>query len=216
MIWRGIVMGLLVLNLLLLAARMLAPPPTPEVREMPPLPAAPSLDRVEEVAGELTGPGEDRCYAIGPMATELQRRRAEDRMRPFATAMRSRETTTDRDRGWWVYLPSEGSRQQALAMARRLAGQGVDDYYVVTSGEMENTISLGLYEDQDNARSRQARIRGQGFDARMSVRRESAPQYWLDYRLPDGERSPWRFILRASPGAHHFEIPCFGDDEATE
>ncbi len=48
-----------------------------------------------------------------------------------------------------------------------------------------------------------------GFDAQLAVRREDTPQFWLDYRIDPGERSPWRFILRSSPGARHFAIPCF-------
>ncbi len=206
--WRILVVGLLAANILLTSARILAPAPVPEVRDLPPLPDAPRLLQVEEVSLTPGLPGQDQCFTIGPLSTVLQKRRAEDRLRPFVDGMRARETIADRDRGWWVYLPAVASRQDALTQARRLAEQGVEDYYVVTSGDMENTVSLGLYEDQANARQRQARIRSMGFDAQMSVRRESVPRFWVDYVLPDGERSPWRFILRASPGASHFPIPC--------
>jgi len=52
-------------------------------------------------------------------------------------------------------------------------------------------------------------IRRLGFDAQLSIRREEIPQFWIDYEMDPGTRSPWRFILRASPGARNFEIPCF-------
>jgi hypothetical protein len=50
-----------------------------------------------------------------------------------------------------------------------------------------------------------------GFDAQLEVRRETVPQFWIDYRISPEERSPWRFIVRASPGAQHREIPCWDE-----
>lgn len=211
MVWRGVAITLVALNLILLALRGLAPPVAVEqARDIPPLPEdVPGIDLVSELPAAVAPAGTDLCYTIGPLSSLLQQERAADRLRPFAKSVRVRRTEADRDRGWWVYLPPMTERQDALDMARRLAEAGVEDYYVVTSGDMENTLSLGLYEHQENARRRQARIRSLGFDAQMSVRREEAPQFWVDYRIAPDERSPWRFILRASPGAQHFEIPCF-------
>lgn len=203
-----IAIALLVLNLLLVAARLLAPPAADD-QDVPPLPDAPSIRLVDEVVPVGSQTIEDRCYAIGPLGSELQQQRAVDRLRPFVVSLRRRETAADIDRGWWVYLPPERSRQDALGTSRRLADAGVEDYYVVTSGEMENTVSLGLYESHENARVRQSRIRAIGFDAQLAVRREEAPRFWVDYRLGIEETAPWRPILRASPGALHFEIPCF-------
>lgn len=211
MVWRGVAIALVVLNLVLLALAMLAP--SVDVRpdrDIPPVPEdVPGIELVSDLPAATADSGTDQCFTIGPLGSLLQQDRAVDRLRPFAEAVRARRSRADRDRGWWVYLPPVTARQDALDLARRLADAGVEDYYVVTSGEMENTVSLGLYEQQHNARQRQARIRSLGFDAQLSVRREETPQFWVDYRIAPGERSPWRFILRASPGAQHFEIPCF-------
>lgn len=211
MVWRAVAIALVALNLTVLALRVLAPPVVVERdMDLPPLPEdVPSIRLVSELPAGSAAEGADQCFTIGPMSSLLQQDRAMDRLRPFAESVRARQTRADRDRGWWVYLPPVSERQDALDLARRLADAGVEDYYVVTSGEMENTLSLGLYERQENARRRRGRIRALGFDAQMSVRREEAPQFWVDYRIAAGERSPWRFILRASPGAKHFEIPCF-------
>lgn len=209
--WRLLVVALVLVNVLLAAARVLAPPaPLPD--GIPPAPDAPSIALV----GELIVDGDEAalCFSIGPLASELQRQRATDRLRPFVETLRERETVADTDHGWWVYLPPEGSRQDALALARTLADAGVEDYFVVTSGEMENTISLGLFESPDNARVRQGRIRALGFDAQVAVRREEAPRYWVDYRARAGESVPWRPVLRASPGARHLGIPCFESSSA--
>lgn len=210
-LWRWVAIGLLTLNLILLLWWLTGAEPEPVRPDIPPLDESlPRLELVAEMANGPQDPNAELCYSIGPLPTLLSQQRAEDRLRPFASAVRSRQTTADSDRGWWVYLPAS-NRAEATSLSRELAQRGVEDYYVVTSGAMENSVSVGLYESIDNARGRQARIRALGFNAQLEVRRESIPQFWVDYRIAPDERSPWRFIVRASPGAQHREIPCFDD-----
>jgi len=211
-IWRWIALILLALNLGLGLFWLNSGSETdPERTTAPPLDESlPRLELVTELAVEPVNPTAERCYTIGPLPTLLAQQRAEDRLRAFASAQRSRQTTADSDRGWWVYLPAS-SRAEATSLSRELAQRGVEDYYVVTSGAMENSVSVGLYEDVNNARARQSRVRSLGFDAQMEVRRETIPQFWVDYRIAPEERSPWRFIVRASPGAQHREIPCWDE-----
>jgi hypothetical protein len=208
--WRWLAAALLVANVGLLVFIVVdSSEIEPERPSMPPLdPELPRLELVDELTTD-SGSGE-ACYSIGPLSSLLAQERAEDRLRPFALALRSRQTRADTDRGWWVYLTA-GNRAEAVGLTRRLAEAGVDDFYVVTSGDQENTVSVGLYEEIDNARTRQARIRALGFNAQLEVRREIVPQFWVDYRMVVGERTPWRFIVRGSPGARHREIPCWGE-----
>ncbi|MEE4330142.1 MAG: SPOR domain-containing protein [Wenzhouxiangella sp.] len=212
MIWRWLAAALLVANVLLLLLFLRgAPPAEQEQGAIPALdPELPRLELVNELTNGDASAGEEACYSIGPLSSLLAQERAEDRLRPFALSLRSRQTRADSDRGWWVYLTA-GNRAEAVGLTRRLAEQGVEDFYVVTSGDQENTVSVGLYEDIDNARGRQARIRALGFNAQLEVRREIIPQFWVDYRIVVGERTPWRFIVRGSPGSRHREIPCWDD-----
>lgn len=212
--WRWVALGLLALNIAVGFGFLFAEGPTePEVAEIPPL--APGINQpqlVSELVGathiEPVGPS---CYTIGPLPTLHAQQRAEERLGPFVSMLRLRQTSADRDRGWWVYLPAT-SRSEALQLTRQLAEADVEDYYVVAGGQLENSVSVGLYENIDNARNRQARIRALGFNAQMEIRRESVPQFWIDYQVESGEEPPWRFILRASPGAQRVSIPCFSSD----
>lgn len=206
-IWRTAAIVLLMANCAALTLRMLQPPAPPPAPAPPPVPEVPEVELVvDEVRrAAVTGP---RCYTLGPLATLVQQKRAEDRLRPFVEQLRLRTTQADRDRGWWVFVPAP-SRSAALELARELADRGVEDYFVVADANLPEAVSLGLFERLDNARRRLAEIRAMGFDARLLIRREEIPQFWIDYRIDSGQRSPWRFILRASPGAVNFEIPCF-------
>lgn len=178
------------------------------------LPVVPELDeslpslRLLRPHSPATGDGE--CFSIGPLQSLLAQQRAEDRLRVSAERVHGRQTRSDRDRGWWVFLAA-GTRSEAMALTRHLAELGIEDFFVVTGGDMENVVSVGLYENIDNARARQRQMLALGFKAEMEVRRETVPQFWVDYRSEPGMASAWRFILEASPGAQHRSIPCWED-----
>lgn len=205
--WRIVAIVLLLANSAILVVRSLQPEPEPLPEAPPPDPAVPEAELVADAYRRETVSG-PRCFTIGPLATLVQQRRAEDRLRPFADRIRMRTTQADRDRGWWVFVAAP-SRSGAIELARQLAERGAEDYFVVADGDLPDAVSLGLFEDVENARRRLASIQRMGFDAQLSVRREQIPQFWIDYQIDPGTRSPWRFILRTSPGARNFQIPCF-------
>lgn len=205
--WRIAVIVLVLANGAGLVLRTLQPESQPLPEAPPPDPEVPEAELVADAYRRATASG-PRCFTIGPLATLVQQSRAEDRLRPFANQLRLRTTQADRDRGWWVFV-SAPNRPAAIALARRLAERDVEDYFVVADADLPDAVSLGLFEDLDNARRRLSSIRRLGFDAQLSIRREEIPQFWIDYQIDPGTRSPWRFILRASPGARNFEIPCF-------
>lgn len=206
MAWRLAAVLLVLANVAVLVLGQMQPPATPRLPPPAPDPAIPQLELIA-LNWQESQSSVPRCFTIGPFATLVQQSRAEDRLRPFASEIRARQTQADRDRGWWVFVAAP-SRSAAIELAQELARRGVEDYFVVADDDLPDAVSLGLFEHRENARSRLARIRSMGFDAQLAVRREDAPQFWLDYRVDPGERSPWRFILRSSPGATHFEIPC--------
>jgi len=148
------------------------------------------------------------CLALGPFATPQDLRDARQALSRQAVRMRSRQEQASQTTGWWVYLPASGSRAQALEQARRLGANHIDDYFVVSSGDQPNTISLGLFRDPANARKRRDAVVAAGFPARMAERSESVPEYWLDMVVADGSGFDWRGSVRAS-GIDSHSTGCF-------
>ena len=99
---------------------------------------------------------------------------------PGVARIQYREVAATQLRGYRVYLPASGSREAALAAARQLAARGVRDYYVVTAGDQENTVSLGLFRDLANAEKRRDELSAQGFAAVLEPRTEDAAQWWIE------------------------------------
>jgi len=130
--------------------------------------------------------------ALGPFATQADMRNARSALSNQAARMRSRQEQTTQTTGWWVYLPGGGSRDRALELGRRLSAANVGEYFIVSSGDQSNTISLGLFKDPANARRRRDQVASAGFPAQMSERSESVPEYWLDVVIVDNGRTDWR------------------------
>ncbi|KRF01829.1 sporulation protein [Frateuria sp. Soil773] len=148
------------------------------------------------------------CLTLGPFAAPQDLRTARQALAAQSARMRSRQEQTTQTRGWWVHLPASGNRAQALELARRLEARHIGDYFVVSSGDQSNTVSLGLFKDPANARKRRDEVVAAGFPAQMSERTETVPEYWLDLAVTDRAGFDWRSRIRnASVGSH--STGCF-------
>lgn len=127
------------------------------------------------------------CGTLGPFANEADLRVAMDLLTPQTARIQFQESSTVTTRGYWVYLPALNSRDAALKSARQLNAAGVRDYYVVTAGDHENTVSLGLFRDRDNAARRQAQIAALGFPARLEERTEVERAWWIEFQRDSAE-----------------------------
>ena len=154
--------------------------------------------------------GNDECHSIGTFPTQADVRVAIGALTPLVRRIQFREAHATQARGYWVYLPALATREQALAAARQLSAKGVRDYYVVTAGDQQNTISLGLFRDQGNAERRRAEIAALGFTPQSIARTEELPVYWLDYATDRAHPIDWRSKLGAGAAALHEQtIECF-------
>lgn len=217
---RALFLLLLTANCGLGAWLLLAPPAV--VARLPPtddgVAALKLLDEHEDAvadAAELVtptipvAPARDlRCVSLGPFPTQSDLRRAMTALTPVTERIQFRETHAKRKRGFWVYLPAFQSRSAALAAARELSAKGVRDYYVVTAGDQENTISLGLFRDAENAKRRQDEVRAMGLTAQLHERTEETPEYWLDYAFAGAEAPAWQERVPDRLALAARELPC--------
>jgi hypothetical protein len=148
------------------------------------------------------------CMALGPFATQEDLRIARNALEAQVQRMRARQEQTTQSRGWWVHLPPSSSHAAALAEARQLGARNIQDYFVVGSGDNQNTVSLGLFKDPANARKRRDEIVAAGFPAQMSERTETVPEYWLDLIPVDSGHFDWRSRIH-DPAIGSHSTGCF-------
>ncbi len=133
----------------------------------------------------LNGDVQQLCYSAGPFDVESSVHAAKETLEPLVLKTNIRKITTTQEAGYWVYLPALASRTEALKKGRELAAAFVKDYYVVTSGDNENSISLGLYREPYNADSRIAELSKKGFQVNKEIRIEQWPEFWLDFSITE-------------------------------
>lgn len=217
---RALFVLLLLMNLGVAAWWMLrTPPPAPALpASEPDVPALRLLSELERAdpdtpVPELAEPRSTeadlaslRCLQIGPFLTQADLRRAINALTPNAERIQFRETRVLANRGFWVFLPAQASREAALAAARELSSKGLRDYYVVTAGERENTISLGLFRDIANAEQRRDQVRAAGLEPELQPRTDEIPNYWIDLAVqPDVD---WRLRLGGYVGVGTQDVAC--------
>ncbi len=149
------------------------------------------------------------CTSVGPFDTQADLRAAMNALTPAVDRIQFRESARTQSYGDVVFLPAQASREAALAFARRLSASGVRDYYVVSSGDQQNTISLGLFRDVANAERRRAELAALGFNAEIAERTETRPDYFLDFAQVSARNVDWRALLPDTRNVTARAIPCF-------
>jgi hypothetical protein len=195
--------------------------PPPPARPALTQPGAPPLRLLAETepmsteaaAAEAVGPPQSdaerdarQCIEIGPFLTQVDLRRAMNALTPIVERIQFRETRALIRRGYRVFIAPSPSREAALATARQLAAAGLRDYFVVTNGADQNTVSLGLYRELANAERRRTEVAALGLDVSMEPRDDEIPQYWIDLDI-ESDRD-WRASLGGYSGVGSREIPC--------
>jgi hypothetical protein len=141
-------------------------------------PAAQAVDELNAAPDSLAAA--TTCQSLGPFQTPADLRHAMNLLMPQVARIQFREVAATAVRGYRVYLPAAGSRAAALQTARELAARGITDYYVVTAGDQQDTVSLGVFRDLENAKQRHDQIAALGYNTIMEPRTEDVPQWWID------------------------------------
>ena len=168
--------------------------------------APPPADLADVGAVPVPMPAAAACLSIGPFGTPAELRGAMSALTPLVARIQFREVTAQALRGYRVYLPAAGNREEALAAARQLAARGVRDYYVVTAGEEENTVSLGLFRDLGNAEKRREELAALGFQPVLEPRTGGGSEWWIDVAAEPG--FDWRTPLPRPEGIQARDVAC--------
>lgn len=131
------------------------------------------------------GPAVSGCYQLGPFATLERVRAAGAKLDGWGVSYTRVAEFETRDPAYRVYLPPFPSREAAERRLRELSRLGISDYAVIEQEEgMENAISLGLFNVEQNARARIEQLARRGVRASMQPVPNVLTVYWL--ALPSG------------------------------
>jgi hypothetical protein len=126
------------------------------------------------------------CIEWGSFAA-LEAGRAEQALEPLALGARLARRQGEETAGWWVFIPPQGSRQGAQKKAGELKALGVEDYFIVQDeGPARWAVSLGVFRNEEAAKSRLEALRAKGVRTAQVGQRETAvAKIWLQVRNVD-------------------------------
>lgn len=121
------------------------------------------------------------CFSLGPFDNKVESEKISTLLKEKnveTTSIRLRDTSLS---GYWVILPSSGSRKEAIAHIQKLKEYKIQDYFLVATGSHENAVSLGVYSQKNLARRRVDEMIRLGFIPRMESVALPRKVYWLNW-----------------------------------
>lgn len=162
-------------------------------------------DTEDDKAGEVFN---QVCYSVGVFNAKSEIQPILDELKNSVIKIRTRKVISTQEAGYWVYIPALKSREEALSIGRQLSDNAIEDYYVVTVGENENTISLGLYRDSQNANARLQELISRGFNAEKQIKVEQWPEFWLDYAIAEDQIENLVNVSELNPDIQTNKVEC--------
>jgi len=130
-----------------------------------------------------TGAVASGCLEWGSF-TAAEYPRAEKALEPLALGSRLGQRRTEETAGWWVFIPSQGSRPGAFRQAAELKALGINDFFVM--GEETDApwaLSLGVFRSERAAAARLASLRELGVRNALVGKRDTVvPRIWLQVK----------------------------------
>ncbi len=172
--------------------RLVGEPVAPESVVAPPASAPPAVPPAATVTAAAEEPAVPAapvaaaalCLSFGPFDDVAARDAARPRLQGLAQKLVPRDAQAKSARGWRVYLPPLASRDAAQEVIEKMKAAGLNDWYIIATGNEANSIALGRYGSEESARRRQSQLAGKGFTARAEPLSDTPPQWWLDARFP--------------------------------
>lgn len=125
---------------------------------------------------------QELCWTLGPIT---QRSAALTVLKAIEKKVASadlREETEKSITGYWVVLPPYENATAANEVVEQLKARGITDVQRFYRGELQNGVSLGIYNQLFNAEKRRAQIVTKGFSPEVLPRYHDVPNFWVDYR----------------------------------
>lgn len=125
----------------------------------------------------------DQCIDVGPFADAKARDAFAEWMQDFVASSHTRSVTVRSRQFFWIYLEPSSTAETARENLASLAERGVQDYMLISRGDLKNAISLGLFRSQDSVNRRLAELSEKGYKPVVVPRYEESQAYYIALQL---------------------------------
>jgi hypothetical protein len=130
-----------------------------------------------------TEAGNNYCYTFGPIEEEILAVGISDWFKSRRALTDIHSSVEEGKQLFWIYLAPQESDQDTSSIMADLRGKGIDDYRLISKGEMRNAISLGLYHGHVELNERVGELKQQGYQPIVVPYDNGKRVYWVDVRL---------------------------------
>lgn len=127
---------------------------------------------------------EPLCTLVGSFKRLLKAEYFVERLQSLGLSAEVKNLVVDSQPGYWLHLPPEKSRKEALRRLSELQRRGIDSY-VIPSGNLANGISLGMFSSKERADSMMSSVSAQGYKPQIVDVPREQKEIWAF--LPQGE-----------------------------
>lgn len=151
------------------------------------------------------------CSTIGPLAKRADADKLSLRLRAMGLQPNLNSESTNEQEGYWVLVPPQQTRAEAVGTVKRLQEAGITDLWRFTSGNLARAISLGLFRNEARAEIRRKSIAEKGFNVEVRPRYRQKTNYWLSFSFtgePPVTEAKWAEMVKIYSGIEQRSIDC--------
>ncbi len=148
------------------------------------------------------------CYTLGPYGSSKTARLVAKSINDFGLATEIRKQKTMQTLNYLVYLQAFASRSEAEKVVKDMSKHDITNYKIIETGPYKNAISLGSFDDIDQARRHTEYVRFLGYDAKHTAQKKAKEVFWINYDEPFGSNAPvFKWTKEVDPKASIQKIP---------
>ena len=137
------------------------------------------------------------CTLVGSFEKESKAESFVERLLGLGLEAEVKNILVEGDPRYWLHLPPEASRKEALRRLSELQVKGIDSY-VIPSGSLANGVSLGMFSKKDRAEVMFKKVEKQGYSPQIASVPRETKEIWVF--LKQGEaakltRKRWAELL---------------------
>jgi len=126
-----------------------------------------------ETAGSEVAAAPAPCVRTGPVGSAAAAERLKERVADWVADARVAAEQVPERSVFWVHIPPRASEAEAREVVKSLAQRGVESFVIRDEPALANGVSLGVFRDDESARSLQARMGAIGYPVEIHEERRT-------------------------------------------
>lgn len=131
----------------------------------------------DPVTADIASAADAQCWLLGPFDEKSAAKALQVRLQANGVGVDISKLATPVAPDYWVYIEPQASRRAAVALLRELQARQIDSF-IVSEGELENAISLGIFSKENSAKRILAKHQEQEYPVMMTTIPRQVEEFW--------------------------------------